>query len=69
MPYREIQKLLGGNRVTLPAEFVKRNKMVQGDTLIVEWDDYGRVTIMRGEVKPKTSFAEVEDLRKKEAKL
>ncbi len=38
MPTRhEVQKILSGNRITLPKPFVEEAKLKKGDLMIVEW--------------------------------
>ena len=34
---REVQKILSGNRITLPKLFVEEAKLKKGDLMIVEW--------------------------------
>ena len=47
------QKILAGRRVALPIEFLERNKMSEGDIVLVRQDDDGKVVIIPAEVKEK----------------
>ena len=33
----EVQKILSGNRITLPKPFIEEAKLKKGDLMIVEW--------------------------------
>lgn len=64
---REIQKLLSGNRITLPKAFVKATNIKKGDPMILEWNMYpelcdGEMKVKVGSVEPK--FRKPETVKK-----
>lgn len=49
---QRINKILSGNRIALPNDFLKHNKLAKGDYVIVDSSD-GRLIIRPAEIKPK----------------
>jgi hypothetical protein len=51
------QKILAGRRVALPTEFLEKNKMNEGEIVLVRLDDDGTVVIIPAEVRRKIAAA------------
>lgn len=49
---QRVNKILSGNRITLPDDFLKHNKLAKGDYVVVDSSN-GRLIIRRAEIKPK----------------
>ncbi len=56
--YERLQKILGGNRITLPKEFIQLKKLKKGDPVILKWSTtFDNLTVELAEVKPRKEAA------------